>query len=258
MNKLKDAITPRPVDDWRRVVSHSLSWWALVAGLVSLVVPEAIYGFLGIDTNPIFWGFLGIFLYAAGIIGRLIRQAKSPMAERIRVALVIVAAVVAAFALSGRAIAQPASEAETLDMAVPFIANEEGEVLHAYLDIVGVPTICSGSTRGVYIGMTKTHEECAAILRAEVAEYRAGLHQYFTSDTIYYRLPATRDTAYTSLAFNCGIRAIGNSTAVRRLNAGDIAGGCQAITWWNKAGGQIVRGLVARRGREYDLCMAGQ
>jgi hypothetical protein len=55
----------------------------------------------------------------------------------------------------------------------------------------------------------------------EVAEHRAGLHRFFSPVTIAARLPATRDAAYTSTAFNCGIGAIGKSTATKRLNAVD-------------------------------------
>ena len=140
---------------------------------------------------------------------------------------------------------------------VPVIAEFEGLRLDAYLDVVGVPTICYGSTRGVRIGMKKTDAQCIALLREEVSEYREKLHWFFTPATIASRLPPTRDAAYTSLAFNCGIGAVGKSTATRRLNAGDITGGCEALTWWNKAGGRVIRGLVARRTRERDLCLAG-
>ena len=49
----------------------------------------------------------------------------------------------------------------------------------------------------------------------------------------------------------------GDSTATRRLNAGNIIGGCTALTWWNKAGQRVVRGLALRRGEERDLCMMG-
>jgi lysozyme len=77
----------------------------------------------------------------------------------------------------------------------------------------------------------------------------------FSPVTIAARLPATRDAAYTSTAFNCGVGGIGKSTATRRLNAGDIAGGCQALTWFDKAGGRVLRGLFERRKREKALCL---
>ena len=79
----------------------------------------------------------------------------------------------------------------------------------------------------------------------------------FTSDTIANRLTVDRDVAYASLAYNVGVSGTGKSTAVRRLNQGDIAGGCEALGWWNKAGGRVVRGLVNRRAEETELCMGG-
>ena len=99
--------------------------------------------------------------------------------------------------------------------------------------------------------------QCADLLEREAVEYREALHVYFTPETLSQRLPPERDAAYVDLAYNAGVRGAGRSTATRRLNAGDVAGGCQALTWWNKAGRRVVRGLVRRRSDEYRLCMMG-
>ncbi len=144
-----------------------------------------------------------------------------------------------------------------LAVAIPLVAEWEGKRNHAYLDIVSVPTICFGHTKDVQIGDYMTDAQCEALLRAEMLEYRHGLHGYFTDETKRNRLTPERDAAYVSLAYNAGIRGAGKSTATRRLNAGNIAGGCSALTWWNKAGGRVVRGLVRRRAAEYQLCMIG-
>jgi GH24 family phage-related lysozyme (muramidase) len=95
------------------------------------------------------------------------------------------------------------------------------------------------------------------MLARELISYRARLHRYFSRETLAGRLPVHRDTAYTSLAYNVGVGGAGGSTAVRRLNAGDIAGGCKAITRWDKAGNRVVRGLTMRRAEDYALCMFG-
>ena len=245
------------VDDWRRITKFSLSVWMQIFGLGVLVLPEAWFAWTGIDYNPRIAWWSGVLLLLAGIIGRIVKQGDSTGREWIRLAGVGIIILALAFLLGAQAQAAPASEADTLEIAVPFIAKEEGKRNAAYLDIVGVPTICFGSTRGVRLGMTLTDAECLDLLRAEVAEYRAKLHRFFTDATIERRLPPTRDAAYTSTAFNCGIGAIGKSTATRRLNAGDIEGGCEALTWWNKAGGRVIRGLFERRKRERALCMAG-
>ena len=242
------------VQDWKRVVAISLSFWMQVLGLVVLIAPEIYYASTGVDTNPQILWWSGILLLLGGLLGRLFQQGNSLVREWLRLGGVAVVLFLAAVLL-GTSV--KADEAATLKIAVPFIAEKEGVRTKAYLDIVGVPTICFGSTRGIRLGMQKTYSECLSLLRSEVAEYRHGLHKYFTSVTKQHRLTPERDTAYTSLAFNCGIRAIGRSTATRRLNNGDIKGGCQAIGWWNKAGGRVIRGLVLRRAEERALCLKG-
>ena len=63
--------------------------------------------------------------------------------------------------------------------------------------------------------------------------------------------------AATSLAYNVGVAGYCKSTADRRFDAGDFKGGCEALKFWNKAGGRVVQGLVNRRAAEYRLCMVG-
>lgn len=244
----------RLIDRPGRVMLLGYSWWAQLFGMAALVLPELAYALWGIETDPyvLWWVSVGLLMF--GLIGRLIVQTGSGLAEGLRIAFVA-ALIVALSVVAARA--APATEAQTLEIAVPFVAEREGMRLEAYLDIVGVPTICAGSTRGVRLGQRKTLAECLALLRAEVAEYRRGLHRYFTAETIAARLPPPRDAAFTSLAYNIGIGAAGRSTATKRLNAGDVAGACEAITWWNKAGKRVVRGLVLRRSAERDLCMQG-
>lgn len=253
----------RLVPDVRRVVLLSLSFWMQVFGLAVLILPELWYGWTGQDYDPNVAWWLAVGLLLAGIIGRVFQQGISPWKEWLRIAAV--AAIVFALALllawpsSAATLPDgPATEAQTLAIAVPFIAKEEGKRNHAYRDAVGKWTICSGSTRGVHANMMLTDEQCLDLLKVEVAEHRTALHRYFTLETINVRLPATRDAAYTSLAYNVGPAGAGKSTATRRLNAGDIAGGCQALTWFDRAGRRILRGLFERRKREKALCMVGQ
>ncbi|KPU83690.1 hypothetical protein JI58_07895 [Marinosulfonomonas sp. PRT-SC04] len=143
-------------------------------------------------------------------------------------------------------------------LAVEFIGGWEGLRLQAYRDIVGVWTVCYGETKGVKAGDKYTKRECDAMFTVEIASYRAGLRGYFTAETKAVRLTTPREVAYVSLAYNVGVRGAGKSTATRRLNAGRIAAGCDALTWWNKAGGRVIRGLVRRRSGEYAMCMQGQ
>ena len=214
-----------------RIARRSHSMWANYLGILCLLIPEAVYLTTGRDTNPRFWWLLGIGLIIYAIIGRLKEQGIDRTKLR--------SSVIAAF----------------LAVALPLIGAWEGMKNQAYLDMVGVPTICMGHTKGVQLGDYMSDAQCADLLRVEVLEYREGLHGYFTDKTKTHRLTPERDAAYVSLAYNVGVRGAGRSTATRRLNAGDISGGCQALTWWNKAGGRVVRGLVRRRADEYRLCM---
>lgn len=221
------------VNNAGRIALRAHSMWASYLGILCLLVPEVVFWLFERDTNPRLWWLLGIALIIYGVIGRL----KDQGIDRTKL--------------------RSSSLAAFLVVAVPLVGVWEGKRNHAYLDLVGVPTICYGHTKGVRLGDYMTDAQCDELLEAELAEYREGLHSYFSTATKLHRLTPERDAAYGSLAYNVGVRGAGRSTATRRLNAGDIAGGCQALTWWNKAGGRVVRGLVRRRADEYRLCMMG-
>lgn len=135
---------------------------------------------------------------------------------------------------------------------VAFIAPWEGEETRAYQDVVGVWTICSGRTTNVRPGDVATHEQCQDWLREEVTGFNQGVRQCVTRS-----MKAQQEIAFTSLAYNIGLRNFCGSSAVRKFNAGDDYGACEAINLWNQAGGRVVRGLVNRRAAESVLCRKG-
>jgi len=139
----------------------------------------------------------------------------------------------------------------SLAISVPLIAEWEGKRNDPYRDIVGVWTVCYGETN---VPMRSySDEECTAMLRESVSIYQAGVLKCTpTLDGRPYQLAAA-----TSLAYNIGSRAYCRSTAAVRFNQKDFARGCEAITWYNRAGGRTVRGLVNRRKEEYKICMTG-
>ena len=134
-------------------------------------------------------------------------------------------------------------------LAIGIIAPWEGKSNDPYFDIVGVATVCYGETR---VEMRSyTDAECEDMLADAVGEFAEG---------VLRRNPNLADhphalAAATSLAYNVGLGAYSSSTAARRFDAGDIAGGCEAMTRYNRAGGRVVRGLVNRRNAEYELCV---
>lgn len=128
---------------------------------------------------------------------------------------------------------------------IAFIQSEEGTEYEAYLDSVAVPTICTGSTRNVFIPMKATPAEC---------------EQRLVEDTSYAgkavgRLVAVKLTqgqydALVSFVFNVGPGAFGKSTMLRYINTGKCQEAGAQFNRWVYAGGKKLRGLVKRRGRE--------
>lgn len=161
------------VENWKTVLILSISFWAQVAGLLVLIVPELIFAYTGIDTNPAVLWWAGMLLLLFGLVGRLFKQSNVAWVEWLRTSTVFFIIALLALVASSQSQASTKQEA-TLDIAVPLIAKWEGLRLQAYLDIVGVPTICYGSTRGVSLGTRKTERQCEQLLRVEVAEYRCG------------------------------------------------------------------------------------
>ncbi len=266
----------RLISNWRAVAARAHSMWAFYLSVLCLVAPDAIYLVAGRDTNPRTWWMLALALLVYGIWGRLKDQGidrdklRSP-AWIAGLAVVLMGVIIwqgrpadpvpsdapEVVVVEVDTAQMPAPEAAFLARAVPFVGGWEGLCLTAYKDVVGVWTVCYGETRGVKPGDVYTREECETIFARRLLSFRNGIHGYLTVETLAERLPLPRDVAWTSFAYNVGVAGAGNSTATRRLNAGDVAGACDALGWWNKAGGRVIRGLVNRRAEETRLCMEG-
>lgn len=258
INLIFNFIKNSVVDDWKMVAFFSYSALATFVVLFCVHAPDIIYLLFEVDTNPKVWTGLLSFWAVLIYVGRLVRQPKrNAWRRRAVIAAIIAVSVVLSVPAMASTPPHDGFHAKLDQTSFDLISKWEGKRNASYQDIVGVWTICYGHTRTAAPGQYKTDAECADLLRAEIIEYRAGLHRYFTEDTLRRRLTFARDAAYTSLAFNVGIRGAGRSTATRRLNRGDIAGGCEALTWWNKAGGRVVRGLVRRRSDERRYCRIG-
>lgn len=135
------------------------------------------------------------------------------------------------------------------------VAAFEGVRTKAYIPIRGdVPTICFGETRGVKMGDTATVEECKAMLGDALVEFEGNMRACLKDPD---KLPDKPYVSFLSLSYNIGSRAFCGSTVARRANAGDLAGACNAILAWNKAGGRVIRGLVVRRQEERKMCLEG-
>lgn len=138
--------------------------------------------------------------------------------------------------------------------ATPFIAKWEGLETTAYRDIVGVPTVCYGETRGVKMGDTYTKEQCMDMLKVAVGEYYRKIEPCMTNKDI----PVGVQASILELAYNVGTGAACKSTMMKLANQGKYKEACRELDKWVKAGGQTVRGLQNRRAdSKVNLCLKG-
>src|SRR5574343_1967639 len=144
-----------------------------------------------------------------------------------------------------------AKGAGAIAIALALVAAAEGLVTSTYPDVGGVPTYCYGETKDAQWGKTYTKEQCKEKPAARLVEFNEGVSSCVTAD-----LPDTRRAALVSLAYNIGVPAFCKSTVGRKLNAGDVQGGRDAMRMWNKVNGVVWRGLTNRRQKERALCLA--
>lgn len=143
-------------------------------------------------------------------------------------------------------------------LTLSFVSTAEGLRTAAYLDPVGIPTICFGETSGVKLGQTKTRPECERLLQARLMEFDKALTRCLPALPTY---PDSTRAALVSWTYNVGPRAACGSTLVRKAKSGDLAGACNELPKWNKATKFGVRvtlpGLTRRRAEERVMCLKG-
>lgn len=127
----------------------------------------------------------------------------------------------------------------------------EGYTDKAVIPVPGdVPTVGFGSTKGVKLGDTTTPVKALERAAREIRVFEGAVKGCVTVPLHQHEYDAA-----VELAYNIGADAFCKSTVVRRWNAGDYPGGCEAFLMWNKAGGRVVQGLVERRERERRRCL---
>lgn len=137
-------------------------------------------------------------------------------------------------------------------MAAALIAGFEGYRPKAYLDPVGIPTICYGHTEGVKIGQTRTKAECDALLALDIDEGFVALDRHATR-----AMSLEMRVAMASFIYNVGEANFKKSTLLKKLNLGDFKGACDELPKWVYAKGKKLPGLVNRRHMERRLCLKG-
>jgi lysozyme len=119
------------------------------------------------------------------------------------------------------------------------------ETFHGKLD---VPTIGWGCTEGVTMGMVWTKDQAEAALTVELEKIEAGVTRAVTVE-----INQNEFDALCALTYNIGVGALGRSTVLRKLNAGDRIGAADAFSQFNRSCGGVVPGLISRRSSEAGL-----
>lgn len=139
----------------------------------------------------------------------------------------------------------------------------EGNILHVYSDRLasGTPTFCAGATdRKAPVGTQLTADDCRAVNKATLLEYGYAI----LGCVEWKQLTEKRLVALTIFAVNVGSAGACGSQAVKNINAGNIAIGCNLIATrpdgkpnWSYSDGVYRQGLQNRRQAERDLCLEG-
>lgn len=133
-----------------------------------------------------------------------------------------------------------------------FVAAWESLRTHAYQDVAGVWTIGYGRTQDVQPGDTCTQDQAAEWLDETLTDFGKQLQRYMT------REPSQQQyDALLSLAYNCGIEAIGDSGVMARFNAHLDQECADRMLMWNRSGGREWHGLTKRRRGERRIYLLG-
>ena len=150
---------------------------------------------------------------------------------------------------------------QTSAQGVAALELEEGVVLRAYRDSVGVWTVGAGLTAASGVvkpkaGMVITKEQATALLQQALREkYEPAVRAAMTTRTAVpkqYEFDA-------GVSFHWNLGAISKATWVKLWKAKKPRAEIRAsLQLWNKADGKVLPGLTARRGREADMLLDGK
>lgn len=139
-----------------------------------------------------------------------------------------------------------------------FVAKFEGFKVDAYQDSVGVWTIGYGNTfnpltkEPVKKGDKISRNTAKSWLDTELAVVKSQV-----MSVVKVLINANQLNALTSFTYNVGIGNLKKSTLLKLLNAGapkeQVS---KEFLKWNKAGGQVLKGLTIRRQAEANLFLS--
>lgn len=145
---------------------------------------------------------------------------------------------------------------EMTNEGLALIKQFEGFRSAAYRDAVGVWTIGYGHTSmagkpAVTPSLKISRDEASEILRKDIEMFSKGV-----SGELRVSVSDAQFSALVSFAYNVGLGNFRTSSVLAAVNRRDFAMVPRRLSLWNKAGGQVLPGLVKRRAAEAALFMA--
>lgn len=143
-----------------------------------------------------------------------------------------------------------------LALTSPLLEEIEGVHYKPYKDIAGVWTVCAGITgKDVIFGKTYTKQECDALLAKHIDVAKREVDK-----RVAVEIPDSMRASLYSFTYNAGVGAFRKSTMLKKINNGDLWGGCNELWNWTyyknpKTGRkEKSKGLKNRRAVEYKYC----
>jgi len=137
------------------------------------------------------------------------------------------------------------------------VKNKQGMHI-AYLDAVGIPTVCYGQTgkdlyeRTIRIGMPPfSEQECTEMLLKTVVKLEREIDRLVKID---YKSDYQK-AALISFVYNVGVGNFSSSTLLKDLNRGEHDLACDRLSDWVYAKKKKLGGLVKRREEERQMCL---
>ena len=140
------------------------------------------------------------------------------------------------------------NELKTSQEGISLIKSFEGCELTAYRCSANVPTIGYGHTAGVSDGDTCTQEEAETMLAEDLVEFEDYVKKYVESE-----LQQNEFDALVAWTYNLGPANLKESTMLKELNSGNFEEVPRQMKRWNRAGGEVLDGLIRRREAESRL-----
>lgn len=147
------------------------------------------------------------------------------------------------------------SSAAVMTAVLSLLPKIEGTEYKPYIDVAGVPTVCSGITGpDVIMGKTYTQSECDSLLLKHTKIASDYVHKVVT-----HPIPPSMEAALVSFTYNVGRSAFGTSTVLRLTNQGKLHEACNHLYDWvyiTRDEKKVKsKGLYNRRSYEFEYCV---